>query len=803
MWFCFSHFTPPCFLFECIPSCEKCLLYKAYGFSVVGTLRKLIIDTFINYIPYYLSMLDFIKHIFGKQESADVRGFKKLRKEVYAELKFLIDYLSYYEKKSGLIKDPKNLQDSETIAEIKKFLNKILAFTGTEEEKPKFVRYIVSSLSEVKEEYSQLSAELKKHASDITEFEEKLKELEIKEYHNLENFLNVFQQRLKPNLERQKTILSMENRGTAQLTELVQLIKDEGQILVQLHNFMAELSKEIVESIKITELPVDVRIPGSANVLTGFKDVTGTYLEKKSGGDKYPGKGVLIEQRSEYGGVLFSRLIGLNAPEIRLQPMTEEEMQYINTHDFVTDKENLSKIIFSKRMTVRFVANTKPLFDVRGEVEDVMHTVDPGYLFAFPPQSQNDISILFFLDVFISNYDRHGKNIMIDPHYRVFPIDPAMGFNTVDFVAKGFKGAYGYKFSRDIKTEQYKSFLFNSFTRYMLCVQSQKDLEWVYALISSKLTDENIKKIVGQMYLVRPEVEFLQAESGLYAESNKDLSPSEMASILIARRKAILKTINNWDSFSRKIEVFDELFADYMKRGRVSQAEYIPKHCTFRDHAMIRKVFYDLKKPITRDQILKEYYEARKKEFTAEDTVKNILSDYSTAHEEPCKLEVAIRNDYMRALKERDKVKRNVLSVVLNDIKYAELKNRDDQVSKINFRKRLELLKTIKVKLNEAQIVSSIQSLVKKNDELMEQAKKAKRLDVIRKVEAENEVLYKFLPRQLSDEELDLLVQTAIAENKGVAKPGQIIGLIMAKYKGKVDARKVNTLVNVYFTKAA
>ncbi len=95
-----------------------------------------------------------------------------------------------------------------------------------------------------------------------------------------------------------------------------------------------------------------------------------------------------------------------------------------------------------------------------------------------------------------------------------------------------------------------------------------------------------------------------------------------------------------------------------------------------------------------------------------EETVKKVVTDYSTAHETPCELESKLRSDYEQVLKSREKEKRKLLGVILNDIKYAEIKNRDNQIKQIDFRKRLEILKTIKVKLNDKQIMKLIQKRV-------------------------------------------------------------------------------------------
>ena len=83
------------------------------------------------------------------------------------------------------------------------------------------------------------------------------------------------------------------------------------------------------------------------------------------------------------------------------------------------------------------------------------------------------------------------------------------------------------------------------------------------------------------------------------------------------------------------------------------------------------------------------------------------------------------------------------------------------------------------------------------------EARKGNRNDMVKKCEIENSTLYEYLPRQLSDDEIQSVIEEIIRNNPNIKNPGQIIGMIMKKYKGKIDGTKVNMMVNNYFLSKA
>jgi uncharacterized protein YqeY len=82
---------------------------------------------------------------------------------------------------------------------------------------------------------------------------------------------------------------------------------------------------------------------------------------------------------------------------------------------------------------------------------------------------------------------------------------------------------------------------------------------------------------------------------------------------------------------------------------------------------------------------------------------------------------------------------------------------------------------------------------VKRRNESIEAFEQGGRPDLVEKETAEREILAPYAPEQLSDAEVDALIDEAIAAT-GASSPqemGRVMGAVMAKAKGKVDGAVV------------
>lgn len=97
----------------------------------------------------------------------------------------------------------------------------------------------------------------------------------------------------------------------------------------------------------------------------------------------------------------------------------------------------------------------------------------------------------------------------------------------------------------------------------------------------------------------------------------------------------------------------------------------------------------------------------------------------------------------------------------------------------------------------EADPVASLRRLGKQLTDSIEQYEAARRQDLADHEKAQLEVLRRYLPAELSDEELNALVAAAIAET-GAAGPkemGRVMPVAMQKAGGRADGRRVNAAV--------
>lgn len=90
-----------------------------------------------------------------------------------------------------------------------------------------------------------------------------------------------------------------------------------------------------------------------------------------------------------------------------------------------------------------------------------------------------------------------------------------------------------------------------------------------------------------------------------------------------------------------------------------------------------------------------------------------------------------------------------------------------------------------------------VSSELKKRREAISEFEKGEREDLVEKEKKEAEVLKKYLPRQLSPEEIKKLAQEIIKE-VGAAEPkdmGRVMAQLMSKVKGRAEGSEVSKIV--------
>lgn len=94
-------------------------------------------------------------------------------------------------------------------------------------------------------------------------------------------------------------------------------------------------------------------------------------------------------------------------------------------------------------------------------------------------------------------------------------------------------------------------------------------------------------------------------------------------------------------------------------------------------------------------------------------------------------------------------------------------------------------------------VLSVIQKEAKQHRDSIEEFTKANRLDLVDKEKKELELLRKYLPSQMSEEEVKNLVKAAISKTGATSAKdmGKVMGAFMPKIKGKADGGLVSRIV--------
>jgi uncharacterized protein YqeY len=140
-------------------------------------------------------------------------------------------------------------------------------------------------------------------------------------------------------------------------------------------------------------------------------------------------------------------------------------------------------------------------------------------------------------------------------------------------------------------------------------------------------------------------------------------------------------------------------------------------------------------------------------------------------------LKTQIHDRMTAAMKARDEVPLGALRMLLSAIRYKE-----DELGH---------------ELTDDEVREVAGSQVKKRSESIEAFEQAGRTELVDKEKAERDVIAAFAPEQLSDAEVDALVDEALAStgSTSMQQMGAVMGAIMGKAKGRVDGSVVQAKV--------
>lgn len=136
-----------------------------------------------------------------------------------------------------------------------------------------------------------------------------------------------------------------------------------------------------------------------------------------------------------------------------------------------------------------------------------------------------------------------------------------------------------------------------------------------------------------------------------------------------------------------------------------------------------------------------------------------------------------LNDDMKTAMKAKDKESLQVIRMIKSSIQNEQIKESHD--------------------LTEDEELTVLSREMKQRRDSLHEFEEAGRDDLAEKVKSEIVIVEKYMPEQLSEDDIRQLVQEAITQTgaSSVKEFGKVMGAIMPKVKGKADGNQVNAIV--------
>lgn len=140
-------------------------------------------------------------------------------------------------------------------------------------------------------------------------------------------------------------------------------------------------------------------------------------------------------------------------------------------------------------------------------------------------------------------------------------------------------------------------------------------------------------------------------------------------------------------------------------------------------------------------------------------------------------LKEKLMEDLKDSMRSKDTIKKNTITMIRAAIKQKEVDERID--------------------VSEEAILEIISKQLKEKRMAIEEFKKGQREDLVQLTENEIDILLEYLPKQLSEEEVEEIVAEAIKEINATSMKdiGLIMKTVMPKVKGRTDGNIVNKMI--------
>lgn len=141
-----------------------------------------------------------------------------------------------------------------------------------------------------------------------------------------------------------------------------------------------------------------------------------------------------------------------------------------------------------------------------------------------------------------------------------------------------------------------------------------------------------------------------------------------------------------------------------------------------------------------------------------------------------------LNEDMKQAMKDKEagKLRLSVIRMVRASIKNVEIDKKKE--------------------LAEEEVLDVLAKEVKMRRDSIEEFKKGNRPDLVETIEHEIDILMQYLPEQLSEQEVRVLVAEAVtaAQAASAKDMGKVMAVLMPKVKGRADGKLVNSVVREF-----
>ena len=141
------------------------------------------------------------------------------------------------------------------------------------------------------------------------------------------------------------------------------------------------------------------------------------------------------------------------------------------------------------------------------------------------------------------------------------------------------------------------------------------------------------------------------------------------------------------------------------------------------------------------------------------------------------KLKQLITDDMKLAMKAQDKPALKAIRMILGAVKQKEIDER--------------------IELDDNQVMAVIQKMVKQRKDSISQFSDAGRTDLVEVEEAELLIINNYMPKQLSQDEIEAAVVKAISDTgaDSMKDMGKLMGILKGQLDGKADMGQVSQLI--------